>query len=83
MVRAFNGAATGFSTSDSTRDGWFIGSGIEAMIQQGWYWRLEYRYADYGKATLADRNAAGAAAASITFEPIEQMVRSELVYRFR
>jgi hypothetical protein len=52
------------------------------MIHPGWYWRTEYRYADYGKAILPDRTAAGVAAASITFEPIEHTVRSELIYRF-
>jgi outer membrane immunogenic protein len=82
MVTAFAGAPTAFSTSAFSRDGWFIGSGMEAMLVPGWFWRMEYRYAGYGRATLRDTQAVGLPQNSITFDPIEQTVRSELVFKF-
>jgi outer membrane immunogenic protein len=82
MVTTFAGAPSGFATPGFSRDGWFIGSGVETMMWPGWFWRMEYRYADYGTATLRDTPAVGAAQASITFHPIEQTVRSEVVFKF-
>jgi outer membrane immunogenic protein len=82
MVTTFAGAATLFSTPDTTRGGWFIGGGAEAMVTPGWFWRNEYRYARYNGTTLTDTNGIGGANASITFKPDVQTVRSEVVYKF-
>jgi outer membrane immunogenic protein len=35
-------------TSSSTRLGWTIGGGVEAMLARNWFVRAEYRYADFG-----------------------------------
>jgi outer membrane immunogenic protein len=83
---------TAFSTPAFTKGGFFIGGGMEAMFAPGWFWRNEYRYADYGTVNLSDTCAglSGSAAcgfnstpqATFTFHPIVQTVRSELVYKF-
>lgn len=82
MVTTFLGAPSPFSTPAFSRGGWFIGGGTEMALHTGWFWRTEYRYADYGSVVLPDRTAAGAAANSIGFSPIEQTVRTEVVYKF-
>ena len=82
MVTTFAGAPSGFSTPAFWRGGWFIGGGTEMALHTGWFWRTEYRYADYGTAVLPDTNAVGAVQNSIGFPAIEQTVRSELVYKF-
>lgn len=82
MVLAFAGQATGFATPAFSKGGWFLGSGVEAMFAPGWFWRSEYRYADYGTVNLADTNQAGVMANTITFHPIVQTIRSEVVYKF-
>jgi outer membrane immunogenic protein len=68
-----------------------------SLFGGGWFWRSEYRYAYYGTKTVADFApgagspvfvgfpGAGFAANpqnSITFKPMVQTVRSELVYKF-
>jgi len=35
-------------TNSTTRFGWTLGGGLEAMFSGNWMARLEYRYADYG-----------------------------------
>jgi outer membrane immunogenic protein len=87
MVDTFVGGATGFATPAFTRGGFFVGGGMEAMFAPGWFWRNEYRYADYGTTTLTDTctNPALCGAGqffNITFHPIVQTVRSEIVYKF-
>ncbi|UVO29433.1 outer membrane protein [Bradyrhizobium arachidis] len=43
----------GLSASTSmTKVGWTVGGGLEWMLAQRWLLRGEYRYADYGKATV-------------------------------
>ena len=76
------GGPTGFATSDYSSGGWFIGSGLEVAVVDGWYWRSEIRYADYSKQTLTDTNGAGAQLANITFNPVVQTATSEIVYKF-
>lgn len=71
-----SGGAAGGSVAGITPDGWFAGVGVETMFAPGWFWRTEYRFADYGSSTLS--NAAGA----IGFHPIEQTITSGLVYKF-
>jgi outer membrane immunogenic protein len=84
MVTAFLGTTpTGFSTPAFSRGGSFVGGGMEAVVRPGWFWRVEYRFTDYGTAVLTDTNAfTGARQAKITFHPLEQSVRTELVYKF-
>ncbi len=82
MSNTFQGAATGFSTSDYSGSGWFLSGGLEVAMHDGWYWRSEVRYADYSTETLSDTNGTGGAAANITFNPIVQTATSEIVYKF-
>jgi outer membrane immunogenic protein len=99
MVNNFAGAATSFSTPGFTKGGWFIGGGVETTFPNflpGLFWRTEYRYADYGTATLTDTSPGGAFVIlpgvpfgelanpqdNITFHPIVQTIRTELVYKF-
>ena len=35
-------------TASTTRTGWTVGAGIEALLWNNWLLRAEYRYADYG-----------------------------------
>jgi len=38
-------------SSNSTRLGWTLGAGVEAIVAKNWTARLEYRYNDYGSKT--------------------------------
>src|SRR2546428_832134 len=70
------------------------GGGMEAMFAPGWFWRSEYRYADYGTVNLSDTAPGGPVVvvpgvgafanpqSTITFHPIVQTIRSEIVYKF-
>ncbi len=42
----------GFSDESDTVWGWTVGAGLEGAITETFHARLEYRYADYGKADL-------------------------------
>jgi outer membrane immunogenic protein len=89
MVSTFSGAASGFSTPAFTAHGWFVGGGTEIAMHSllglqlgpGWFWRNEYRYANYANTLLPDTSAIGAAF-SINFKPTIQTITSQLVYKF-
>jgi len=58
--------ATHTETVSTTRTGWTVGAGIEALLGANWTGRLEYRFADFGTfnhtffaATPADQVIAG------------------------
>lgn len=80
MVDTHGGAATGFSTPAFTASGWFLGSGVEAALTPGWFWRNEYRYSYYGSKVLPDTGPGSAD--SIRFKPGVQTVTTQLVYKF-
>lgn len=82
MQSTFTGTGTGFFTPGFTTNGWFLGGGVEAEFAPGWFWRAEYRYADYGARYLTDTTAAGAANDTIRFHPEEQTATLGLVYKF-
>jgi outer membrane immunogenic protein len=83
MVNSFTGVPTGFITPSFSPTGWFIGSGVEYMFAPGWFARAEYRYADYRTTILSDINpVTGVFNNNISFHPIVQSARSELVYKF-
>ena len=68
-----------------TYNGWFLGSGLEAALPflgNGWFARVEYRYATYKSANISEVAASGAVLDVITVNPVVQTVRTELVYRF-
>jgi outer membrane immunogenic protein len=57
------GAPSQTVTNGATRSGWTFGGGIEGMLWSNWIARAEYRYSDYGTATLTDTVIAPALAA--------------------
>ena len=88
---------TGAFLNGHTYSGWFLGSGVETKLDSlpgldllpgnGWFVRSEYRYADYGSATLPMLTAAGpfplgGAFASVRTSPVVQTIRTELSYKF-
>ena len=81
LVDTHDGAWTGNSTPGFTASGWFAGGGFETMFAPGWFFRTEYRIADYGATALTDSGASGIKN-DIRFRPIEQTVTSSLVYKF-
>jgi len=58
-----------------------VGGGFESMFAPGWFWRTEYRFADYGAHTLVETSG-GAVGDGIRFRPLVQTVTSGIVYKF-
>jgi outer membrane immunogenic protein len=81
MVQTFASTPTPFSTPGFAKGGWFIGGGFETALRDRWFLKTEYRLAHIGNETLVD-SAEAKPTASITFKPVEQSVRSSLVYKF-
>ena len=74
----------GLSTPSFTAHGWFVGGGVEASLGSGWFWRNEYRRANYGSETVTDTSANPAALIrnNINFKPMVQTVTTQLMYKF-
>ena len=87
MVLMINSAPSGFSTPATNFSGWFIGGGVETtfdffgMLGKGWFWRNEYRYADYGNKTIQN-SSGGVPIFDIAFKPTVQTVTSQVVFKF-
>ncbi len=81
MVETGNGGATGYSTPGFTTEGWFLGGGVEAMFAPGWFWRTEYRFAEYGAHDIPDTRGSDVQS-DIRFRPDVQTVTAGLVYKF-
>jgi outer membrane immunogenic protein len=80
-----NGAPANQQIGAHTYSGWFLGSGFEYNLgfMPGLFWRTEYRYAQYGRDSLAILNTAGApTGATLESDKTIQTIRSELVWRF-
>ena len=82
MQNTHEGVYAGYYTPGFTTDGWFLGGGVEAQFAPGWFWRAEYRYAEYGAHEITDTSPAGGAEANIRFRPEEQTATVGLVYKF-
>jgi outer membrane immunogenic protein len=86
------GGAAVTTTPSFSRNGWFIGGGVENNLDifgisaPGWFMKTEYRSAYYDRTTLpmTFTPAFGGAATgtAATFEPWVQTVSTSLVYRF-
>jgi outer membrane immunogenic protein len=74
----------GHSLTSQTYNGWFIGSGVEAMVFPGWFVRSEYRFADYGAETIPLVAIAPCCSNGNAekIHPYVQTVRTDLIYRF-
>jgi outer membrane immunogenic protein len=71
------------TVQSNTYQGWFVGSGVETMVAQGWFWRNEYRYANYREASVQDIPLSVTVGGTLmTIRPVVQTVRTELVYKF-
>src|SRR5262245_48484570 len=72
------------STQAQTYNGWFLSSGIEAMLRglPGWSVKTEYRFADYGNKDVTIFDVAGSPTATARIHPYVQTVRAELAYKF-
>jgi outer membrane immunogenic protein len=79
LVDSFSGAGTGAFTPGFTANGWFVGGGVEAEFMPGWFWRADYRWAQYGSHEIAEL---GTGANDIHFRPQEQEATVGLVYKF-
>jgi len=82
-----------FSTTPSfSRNGWFIGGGVEnnfdifGITAPGWFMKTEYRSAFYDRTSLPTTFTpgfgGGLTGTAVTFEPWVQTVSTSLVYRF-
>ena len=70
---------TGFSLSNGTTlaahnySGWFASIGVDTtfpLLGNGWFFRSDFRYSQYGSATLAEVNAAGAVVDLQSIRPV-------------
>jgi outer membrane immunogenic protein len=84
------GAVPTATTPSFTRNGWFVGSGVENNLDifginmPGLFMKTEYRAAYYGSVTLPETVIATGAPSvtSPTFKAWDQTVTTSLVYRF-
>jgi outer membrane immunogenic protein len=83
------GGAAFATTPSFSRNGWFIGGGVENNLDifgisaPGWFMKTEYRSAFYDRISLPQTFVAGGlTGTAITFEPWVQTVSTSLVYRF-
>ncbi len=86
----FAGTPSAFHTDSFSRNGWFIGGGVENNLNifgisaPGWFMKTEYRAAYYERKDVAVRTNVGnlATTDAISFKPLVQTVSTSLVYRF-
>jgi outer membrane immunogenic protein len=84
------GAAEFTTTPSFTRDGWFIGGGVENSVGifgihiPGLFMKTEYRAAHFDRATLPETSVLTGlpTGRSVTFKPLVQIISTSLVYRF-
>jgi outer membrane immunogenic protein len=89
---AAGGGLVDYTTPSFSRNGWFIGGGVENNLDifgisaPGWFMKTEYRSAFYDRVTLpgtfTPANGGGLTGHAITFEPWVQTISTSLVYRF-
>jgi outer membrane immunogenic protein len=81
LQNSLDASYPGNALSGFVSEGWFVGGGLESLLAPGWYWRSEYRLADYGARTLIDQGAAGRLD-DVRIHPVTQTVTSGIVYKF-
>ena len=60
--------------------GWFIASGLEVAVHDGWFWRSEVRYADYSEGVRWETGISPVF--QIDFDPVVGTATTEVVYKF-
>src|SRR5581483_10635105 len=83
----FGLGTSGFDTIQAqTYSGWFLSSGIEAMLPglPGWSVKTEYRFSDYGDRDVAifETTPPRVGGAVVNIHPRVQTVRAALAYKF-
>ena len=85
-LTAFGAVVPTFTLLSQTRDGWFIGAGDEYALSffPGLFWKTEYRYSEFDRATTAMNIFATPLYSGLSESQRvkEHSVRSELVWRF-
>jgi outer membrane immunogenic protein len=89
---AAGGGAGIYTTPSFSRNGWFVGSGVENNLDlfgisaPGWFMKTEYRSAFYDRTSLVGTFTPGAGGGptgtAVTFKPWVQTISTSLVYRF-
>lgn len=69
-----NGYLESYSAS-----GWFVGSGLEVAMHDGWFWRSEVRYADYSKDVR--RETGISPVFQLNFDPFVGTATTGVVYK--
>lgn len=90
QVSQSSGAPLGSITNGFSRNGWFIGGGVENNLDifgihmPGLFMKTEYRGAYYGQRDISEINtpAGTLSGFDITFKPFVQTISTSLVYRF-
>jgi outer membrane immunogenic protein len=83
----FGLGTTGFDTTQAQiYNGWFLSSGVEAMLPglPGWSVKTEYRFADYGNkdVPIFEPSPPRVGGGVLHIHPYVQTVRAELAYKF-
>jgi outer membrane immunogenic protein len=82
------GGVVATTTPSFTRNGWFLGGGVENQLGffgfgPGWFMKTEYRAAEYSRINLPETFVGGGLTGTATsFKPIVQTISTQLVYRF-
>jgi outer membrane immunogenic protein len=86
---AIAGSAVVATTPSFTRNGVFVGGGVEnnlnifGITAPGWFMKTEYRAAYFNRVSLTEMTPAGVPDGDvITYKPFVQTISTSLVYRF-
>jgi outer membrane immunogenic protein len=89
FLNTFSGFPTGVVSNSFTRNGVFVGGGVENSLNifglsaPGWFMKTEYRAAYYGSQNITELFAANTPTGhDIAFKPWAQTIETSLVYRF-
>jgi outer membrane immunogenic protein len=90
LLNTFSGLPSGTHTNSFTRNGWFVGGGVENNLNifgisaPGWFWKTEYRSAFYDKKSINELfdGTNLPVGRDITFKSWNQTISTSLVYRF-
>ncbi|KAB2940283.1 MAG: outer membrane beta-barrel protein [Hyphomicrobium sp.] len=75
-------ASIASASSSSFRNGWTIGGGFEAAIEQGWTAKVEYLYYDLGSISVTTPASTLGGPNTWTVDTDGQLVRAGMNYRF-
>lgn len=90
FFNTFSGLNVGAHSNSYTRNGWFIGGGVEnnldifGITAPGWFWKTEYRSAFYDRRTINELfdGTNLPVGNSLRFNNWNQTISTSIVYRF-